>query len=270
MPQGLYLYCLARLSRLPPLPLLGPGVDGQNSLAVATYQDLVAVWSPVPVEDFCGPEAEERMRDLTWIGPRVIRHQEVVAGVMRHSPVLPVRFGTIFASLANLEKVLQRHSDTIAGFLERLTDQEEWAVKGMLDRPGAREKLFSLNLAREAESLEALSPGKRYFEEQRLRTAGDQELQRWLQKVCREVWTDLRDYAAEVRERRLLSRETTGSDQDMVWNWALLIPRQAVGGFQALIQDVNTQYADRGLRLEVTGPWPPYSFCPALDMEPEA
>jgi hypothetical protein len=270
MAQGIYLYCLARLSRLPTLPLLDPGVDGQNSLEVAAYQDLAAVWSPVPVEDFSGPEAEERMRDLTWIGPRVIRHQEVVAGVMRHSAVLPVRFGTIFASLANLEKILQRHCDTIAGFLERLTDQEEWAVKGMLDRPGAKDKLFSLNLAREAESLETLSAGKRYFEEQRLRAAGDQELQRWLQKVCREVWTNLRDYASQVQERRLLSRKTTGSDQDMAWNWALLIPRQAVGGFQARIQDINAQYADHGLRVEVTGPWPPYSFCPALDMEPEA
>jgi hypothetical protein len=270
MAQGLYLYCLARLSRLPPLPLSGQGVDGQNSLAVASYQDLAAVWSPVPVEDFSGPEAEERLQDLTWIGPRVIRHQEVVAGVMRHSPVLPVRFGTIFASLANLEKVLQRHADTIAEFLTRLTDQEEWAVKGMLDRAGARDKLFALKLAREAESLEALSPGKRYFEEQRLRAAGDQELKRWLKEVCRQLWTDLRNYAAEIQERRLLSRETTGSDQDMVWNWALLIPRQAVGGFKILIQDLNAQYAPRGLGLEVTGPWPPYSFCPALDMEPEA
>ena len=231
MEPGIYLYCLARLSRLAPLPLLGPGVDGQNSLAVATYQDLVAVWSPVPVEDFCGPAAEERLGDLTWIGPRVIRHQEVVAGVMRHSPVLPVRFGTIFASLANLEKVLQYHAATIAEFLERLTDQEEWAVKGMLDRAGAKEKLFSLKLAREAESLKALSPGKRYFEEQRLRAAGDQELQRWLHKVCREVWTNLQDYAAEVQERRLLSREATGSDQDMVWNWALLIPEAGSGRF---------------------------------------
>ena len=84
------------------------------------------------------------------------------------------------------------------------------------------------------------------------------------------MWTDLQDYAAQVQERRLLSRETTGSDQDMVWNWALLIPRQAVSGFQARIQDINAQYAERGLRVEVTGPWPPYSFCPALDMEPEA
>jgi hypothetical protein len=270
MSQGFYLYCLARLSRLPPLPLVGRGLDGQNSLTVATCRDLAAVWSPVPVEDFSGPEAEERLRDLIWIGPRVIRHQEVVAGVMRHSPVLPVRFGTIFASLANLEKVLQRHSETIAGFLDRLTDQEEWAVKGMLDRSAAQEKLFSLKLARESERLGALSPGTRYFQEQRLRAGCDQELQLWLQAVCRKLWTDLGDYAAEVRERRLLSREATGRDQDMVWNWALLMPRPAVSGFQALIQDVNAQYAEHGLRLECTGPWPPYSFCPALDMEPEA
>lgn len=270
MNQGIYLYCLARLSRLPFLPLSGLGVDGRNSLAVATYEDLAAVWSPVPLADFSGPEAEERLRDLTWIGPRVIRHQEVVAGVMRHSPVLPVRFGTIFACRDNLEKVLQRHSGAIAGFLDRLTDQEEWAVKGMLDRPGAKERLLSLKLAREAENLVGLTPGKRYFEEQRLRAACDRELQHWLKEVCRRLWAGLRDYAAEVRERRLLSRETTGSDEDMVWNWALLMPRPAVGGFQARIRDLNAQYAPRGLRLEVTGPWPPYSFCPALDMEPEA
>jgi hypothetical protein len=257
------------MDRLPPSPLLGQGLDGRNSLTVAIFHDLAAVWSPVQVEDFCGPEAEERMRDLAWIGPRVIRHQEVVAGLMRHSSVLPARFGTIFSSLANLEKVLQWHYDTIDGFLTRIKDQEEWAVKGLLDRHGAQEKLFSLNLAREAESLEGLSPGKRYFEEQRLRAAGNQELQRWLQEVCREVWTDLRNCAADARERRILSREVTGSDQDMVWNWALLVPEKVVPGFKARLRDANARYAGHGLVLECTGPWPPYSFTPALDMEPE-
>jgi len=268
--QGIYLFCLARLSRLPPLPLEGTGLDGRSLLQVAGFQDLAAVWSPVVVEDFSGPDAEERLRDLTWIGPRVIRHQEVVAGVMRHSPVLPVGFGTIFSSAANLIKVLQRHHDAIAGFLERVTDREEWAVKGLLDRPGAKEKLFSLKLAREAERLGALSPGKRYFQEQRLRASCDQELKQWLQEVCRKLWASLRDYAAQVRERRLLSREATGSDKEMVWNWAFLVPQRATPGFQARILDVNARYAHRGLVFECTGPWPPYSFCPALDLEPEA
>ncbi len=270
MEQGLYLYCLARLSRLPALPLKGRGLDGHSPLQVTGFRDLAAVWTPVSLEDFCGPEAAERLQDLTWIGPRVIRHQEVVGGVMRHSPVLPARFGTIFSSAANLVKVLHQRHNAIAVFLERLTEKEEWAVKGLLDRPAAKERLFSLKLAQKTADLEGLSPGKRYFEEQRLRAACDQELSRWLQLVLRELWTDLRQYAAEVRERRLLSREATGSDKDMVFNWAFLLPARSIDGFQARIREANALYRDRGLVLEPTGPWPPYSFCPALELEPEA
>jgi hypothetical protein len=269
MSQGLYLFCLARLSRLPALPWKDKGLDGRSPLEVESFRDLAAIWSPVSVEDFCGPEAAARMRDLTWIGPRVIRHQEVVAGVMRHSPVLPARFGTIFWSAANLEKVLERHHDPIAGFLEAIADREEWAVKGMLDRSGAQEHLFARKLAQEAARLGALAPGTRYFQEQRLRAEIDRELQDWLREVCRELWADLRAYATEVRERRRLSREASGRARDMVVNWAFLVPGPAVGGFQARIQEANARYADRGLGFECTGPWPPYSFAPVLDMEPE-
>ena len=265
MPQGLYLFCLARFSLLPPLK--GKGLDGQGPLQVAPFQDIAAVWSPVSLEEFCGPTAEERMRDLAWIGPRVIRHQEVVAGVMRFSPVLPARFGTIFSSQANLDKVLRQHHDTVAGFLERMTGQEEWAVKGMLDRAGAKERLLALWLAQEADRLGALTPGKRYFQEQRLRAGCDGKLEQWLKEVCQELFTDLRSYAADLRERRLLSREATGSDKDMILNWALLMPRPAVAYFRARIQAANLRYAECGLVLECTGPWPPYSFSPPLDME---
>ncbi|MBI4644575.1 MAG: GvpL/GvpF family gas vesicle protein [Deltaproteobacteria bacterium] len=271
MPRGLYLFCLARLSRLPFLPLEGQGLDGQSPLEVADFQDLAAVWSPVPVEDFSGPDAAERLRDLAWIGPRVIRHQEVVARVMRHSPVLPARFGTIFSSAEKLEKLLQYHHDTINKFLERVAGQEEWAVKGLLNRSGAKEKLFSLKLAREAGRLRALSPGKRYFQEQRLRAAGEQELQRWLQAVCRELLADLRDFIGEVRERQLLSREATGHNghnKEMVLNWAFLVPKKAAPSFRSRIREANARHSPRGLVIECTGPWPPYSFTPALDLEP--
>lgn len=268
MSQGIYLFCLARLSRLPAL-LEAKGLDGQSPLEVVGYQDLGAVISPVPLEDFCGPEAEARLGDLTWIGPRVIRHQEVVTLVMRHSPVMPARFGTIFSSRESLAEVLRRHHGIIDEFLTRITDQEEWAVKGMLDRAGAKAKLFSLKLAEEGDRLGALSPGVRYFQEQRLRAGCDQELQHWLKEVCEKLWADLKGYASDFRERRLLSREASGSDQDMVWNWAIMVPATAVPAFLAHIRQADAQYADRGLSVECTGPWPPYSFTPALNLEPE-
>jgi hypothetical protein len=270
MKKGLYLFCLARLSRLPALPLNGQGLDGGSPLQVTGFRDLAAVWAPVSLEDFCGPEATERLEDLTWIGPRVIRHQEVVAGVMRYSPVLPARFGTIFLSAANLEKVLHQRYDTIATCLEHLNDREEWAVKGLLDRAAAKERLFSLRLAQKTADLENLSPGKRYFEEQRLRAACDREMPRWLKVIRLDLWEALGRLAIESRERRLLSREASGRARDMVLNWAFLLPKGAVAAFQKHIEAANDGFADYDLWLECTGPWPPYSFCPALEPELEA
>ncbi len=141
---------------------------------------------------------------------------------------------------------------------------------GLLDRVAAKERLFARQAAQEAARLAGLSPGKRYFEEQRLRAACDLELPRWLQKMRRELWTSFGQYVAEARERRLLSRDATGSDQDMVFNWAFLISKKQVAGFQARIHEANDRYAEHGLRLQGTGPWPPYSFCPALEPEPGA
>ncbi len=266
-PRGIYLFCLAQLSRLLPLPLQGTGWDADSPLEVTIVKDLAAIWSSVPMADFSGPEVEERLQDLTWILPRIIRHQEVVAGIMQRSPVLPTRFGIIFANETNLQRVLQHHHDTIADFLKRFTDQGEWAVKGLLDRSRAKKKIFSLKLAQEVQALEALSPGRRYFQERRLQAACDEEIQKWLANICRKLWTDLRHYATEVRERRLLPREVTGSDKEMVWNLAFLVPDQAAASFQACIREANACYADYGLVLECTGPWPPYSFTPALDLE---
>jgi hypothetical protein len=223
----------------------------------------------VPVEDFCGPEAEARLRDLTWIGPRVIRHQEVVAGVMRHSPVLPVRFGTIFSSLANLEKVLQRHYDTIAGFLERLTDREEWAVKGLVDKARARHEILSLHLARHEDRLGALTPGKRYLEEQRLRAQAERELNPRLRGMLGQTLEDLRVHALDFRERPLRSQGDGDDGEEMLANWAFLVDRNQVAALQAGIQAANARHERYGLVLGPTGPWPPYSFCPSLVAEPD-
>jgi hypothetical protein len=95
-------------------------------------------------------------------------------------------------------------------------------------------------------------------------------LQRWLQEIWRELWADLRDFVGEVRERRVLSREATRNNLEMVLNWAFLVPEKAVPSFRTRIKEANARHSRRGLVFECTGPWPPYSFTPALDMEPEA
>jgi hypothetical protein len=264
MPSGLYLFCLARLSLLPPLP--GAGLDGRP-LCLASLGDLAAIYCAVPVEEFCGPEAAQHLQDLSWVGPRACRHQEVVEAVMRNSPVLPARFGTLFTCRERLEQLLRVHHDTVARFLDRVTDQEEWAVKGLLTRALALEVHLAQRLAQEGDRLEGLPAGRRYLEEKRLRRGVEQELPRWLREVCQELGAALQDYALHWAQGRLSGRGGNGSGQEMILNWAFLVPKAVAAGFKARIEAANRLRSPYGLMFECTGPWPPYSFSPSLTME---
>jgi hypothetical protein len=262
--EAVYLFCLAPAEKLP--AGAGTGLDGQP-LSTKTCQGIAAIFCLVSLKEFCGPEAEARMQDLTWLGPRALRHQEVIAQAMQHSPVLPMRFGTLFSSWGALEKLMTRRRPQILAFLEMVVDQEEWAVKGLLDKAGARDKIFSQTLAGQEAYLAALPAGQRYFQEQRLRAGVERQLRLRLKRIGQELAGDLSQLAAEFRQRRVLNRASTGRELDMVLNWAFLVPRRAVAAFQARLQRANRDYSPEGLTFEYSGPWPPYSFAPGLHDE---
>src|SRR5208337_309796 len=203
--KALYLFCFARASRLGELE--GAGVDGQHPLSVfrttagavrqPPLRAVCAVLSEARLEDFCGEAAELRLRDLAWVGPRALRHEAVVEEVMRHSPVLPVRFGTLFSSQERLAEFVDRHGAAISQFLERVADQEEWSVRGLLDRRQAGRALTSASLAAQEAQLAALLPGKRYFEEKRIRAGAERKLSLWLKETRRQVANHLRQQASD-------------------------------------------------------------------------
>ena len=264
--NGLYLYCFARADSMPVLE--GVGLDNQNPLCQQRFQDISAILSEVSFEEFSGPSAEAKMNDLSWVAPRASRHEEVIVQVMRSSPVLPVRFGTIFSSLQSLKTPIQRHHDAIINFLDQVADKEEWVLKGMVDREKAKSGLFAEIITEKAEELAALAPGLRYLREQRIRAETEKDLNRRLKEATLKLAKELQAEVSDFCEHRLLSREITGRDCDMIFNWAFLVSRRALPEFQARIEQASADYANQGLLLELTGPWPPYSFAPSL--EPEA
>ena len=264
--QGaLYLFCFARSDRVG--EIAGPGVDGHHPLCLfRPFPDLCAIVSEVPLEDFCGPAAELRMQQLAWVGPRALRHEAVVEQVMRHSPVLPVRFGTLFSSQESLAEVRATHRQTISQFLERVADQEEWSIKGLLDRTQAGQALISASLAAQQEQLAALPPGTRYFQEQRIRSAAEKELSLWLNETCRQVASHLMKQASDFRECPVVPRQPPESGTEVLLNWAFLLRRGVAAAFRLRIDQVNEKHGTRGLVFELSGPWPPYRFVPPLSM----
>jgi len=70
--------------------------------------------------------------------------------------------------------------------------------------------------------------------------------------------------ASDFCERKPLHRGATGSDMDMLRNWAFLVPRNSVKDFKTRIEHANTDHIEQGLFFQLSGPWPPYSFCVSL------
>lgn len=260
--SAVYLFCFARSGLLP--EIAGKGMDGENSLFLLPYRDIVAVAGAAPLEDFHGDLAESRMEDLEWVGPRACRHEEVVEKVMRHSPVFPARFGTIFLSLGSIENRMKMHHDAIRAFLDRVTGKEEWSVKGLLNREKAGREHYRRMLAGRTEQFPAL-PGVRYLEERRIRAAAENSLNDHLEEVNEGVAHDLSRIAVDWAVRQTLPRKVTGGEKDMILNWAFLVPRNSVADLCARIERANTEFVDFDLVFELSGPWPPYSFCPALE-----
>ena len=50
-------------------------------------------------------------------------------------------------------------------------------------------------------------------------------------------------------------------------NLALLLAADRVGDMRTGVDKLATEHSRKELHLEVSGPWPPYSFCPMLAEE---
>jgi CheY-like chemotaxis protein len=262
--RALYLYCLARAAALPALE--GPGIDDAHRLDLIPFKDVVAVVSVASVDDFCGPSSAARMEDLAWVGPRVCRHQGVVEAAMRHSPVVPAPFAVLFSSAERLRTWLETDHDAISRALDRFASHEEWAVKVKLDRRTAEARV--LEAATDGhDQRPSASAGAHYLRQRGARVAAGPKLDAWLSQACTAIVGDLLHHAAEFREREVL-RGPSEADGSPVANWAFLVPRRGRDAFAGQVESINDDYVAQGLSLGLSGPWPPYSFCPRFEPEP--
>ena len=262
MTRVYYLFCLIPADAAP--LAAGAGIDASSSVFVERLQAAAAVLCETPLEEFVGADAEKRLQDLSWIGPRAIRHEEIIMAFSRQGPVLPVRFGTVFSSREHMMATLEKHLKKITEFLRYIADKEEWTLKGLMNRQAARTCFMTQRLAEQADDLTLLSPGKRYFAEQRLKLAVDKDLQFRLRAGTEEVIKRLNAIALDFSPRRLLSRDLTEKDEEMFFNGAFLIPKVSPDRLKETVFELNTEGKGRGLRYDLSGPWPPYSFAPAL------
>ncbi len=266
--RGIYLYCLAR----PQCLALLAGASAPRAVDLrfpvtaladaGAQQQLVAVISEVEIADF----SEENLQTLLWVGERAGLHELVVAGVMDSSPVLPVKFGTLFRSHASLAQFMVCHRDAIEQGLDLLHDKAEWSVKAyVLDEELARAR-FAEEDAGVALRRSTLSdsPGARYLQQKQLDAMVEKALDAGVARTGAALQQALQAQAAASTTLRCHSSTITGRAERLVFNASFLLAPQALPAFNQTLAEQQALCEAIGLGLELRGPWPPYNFCPDL------
>jgi len=201
------------------------GVDGAR-VRLVRHDDIVAVCSSLPVGAI--DEAAQRDRLDTPEGlERLARaHHDVVAEVAEHGVTLPLRLMTIHHGDEGVAAMLRREYGRLRAGLGRVAGRVEMGVKvyaDVLPEPGRHEDVW-----------------------------------RRAAFVSGRVEAELAHLAVDQRRHRPQAPQLSGRPGENVFNAAYLVDRAEAGAFAARARELGL--GRTGVRVEVSGPWAPYSF----------
>jgi len=188
-------------------------------------------------------EAARETADSAVAG--ALAHNALLVAQSSRGGVLPVRYGTAFSGEAALRQHLSDHAELYHAALLRIGDAREFGLRlQSLDEMPA-------DVSRGAPTMP--ESGRAFLERGRRRRDRLSEEARHradsADRLARACAGHARALAPQARSRR-----------DHLVDVALLVPRGSEEAFHERVRVARAEAAEVGLQLELSGPWPPYSF----------
>jgi gas vesicle protein GvpL/GvpF len=230
---------------------------------------MTALISDVDLDEFGADALRRNLEDLQWLERTARAHHEVIDAASRVLPLLPMRLATVYHGETTLADALEaRHEDFLAA-LEQVGGRVEWGVKAYAqpqpgrEAPGGGGDAEAAGTPGESTPSERGAPGgsgagMAYLKKRRAQMTARQDAQRDGVEGAREVHAGLARQAAQARLHPPQSPQLSGERTPMLLNAAYLLGQSEASRFAEAVAAAAAAHPE--LRIELTGPWPPYSF----------
>ncbi|MFD7288793.1 GvpL/GvpF family gas vesicle protein [Streptomyces sp. NPDC059863] len=221
---------------------------------------LAVVVSSVPESDFGETELKARLEDLDWLESVARAHHAVVEAAFARTTVLPLRLATLHLDDDRVRDMLNRRADEFAWLLDRLAGQVEWGVKVYALPPasGSPAPVAAPDVA-------AASPGRDYLRSRQRQRRSGEDAWRAAHDAVLSIDAAARGLAVDRVQHRLQEGELATGPGYNVSNNAYLMPRERGKEFRAQLLGAAESFD--GIRVDITGPWAPYSFTASDDTD---
>ncbi|AHK31434.1 gas vesicle synthesis protein [Rhodococcus opacus PD630] len=250
--EGVWLYSITTDS-IGDAQLAGvTGVAGEPVRAVASA-GLAAVVGTVSLSEFGQEPLQRNLEDLDWLAATARAHDSVVAAVLRCGPTVPLRLATLYLDDDRVRLLLDERQEEFSTALRRVTGRSEWGVKAFGDA-----KVLAQNVKEEPSATGAKGKGTAYLLRRRAELSAQQDVERRAAGHAGEIHSALLGRAVDGLRRQVTDPVLTGKRAWMIFNGTYLVDNARIDDFAALVSALDAERP--GITLDLTGPWPPYSF----------
>jgi hypothetical protein len=202
---------------------------GETKVRTTASCGLTVLVSDVSLAEFGEAALRENLENLDWLDEVAQEHHYVIDAAARLFPLLPVRLATVYSGDADVCAALTARGAQLHDALHRVGGRIEWGVNAYAAAGG-----------QDAEPGGAEPGGG-------AEVAGAQA-----------VHVELAAKAADTRLHPSHPAQLDGIRPPMLLNAAYLLDAADSVTFTAAVAGQATAHPE--LRVELTGPWPPYSF----------
>ncbi|UPJ53449.1 GvpL/GvpF family gas vesicle protein [Bradyrhizobium sp. 200] len=254
MSTASYTYAVAR----PFNPTQAAGLVGVDGAAIhlVRHQDLVAVVSPLALADADETALRARLETLAELEVIARAHHRVVAAVAACTPTLPFRLATVHRTDDRVAQLLRREYRRFRETLDRFAGRVEVGVKIYVQHAGA--SAGAMSVAEKTDGSGSARAGRDYLRNRREQRDRRQHVWRRAITAAEQMDAVLAGLAVDRREHRTQSAELSAAPGENVFNAAYLVDAGRAEELAARAQRLGAE--NPHVTLEITGPWPPYSF----------
>ena len=244
---GRYLYAISRGFNAAQLAST-TGLAGAP-LDVVEHRGLLAVVSDVDLTEFGEEGLRRNLERLEWLEEVARGHDAVVRVLTDLGPTAPLRLATICLDDAGVRRRLDDWGTALELVLDRVQGRMEWSVKAF-----APSELAEKSPPAGAPDMQGAAYLQRKKAELLLRETREADAARLAQHLHAEL------AAAAAASRRLPAQDPrlSGHSGTMTLNGAYLVDLTNSENFKSVVRGL--QVANPEARIDLSGPWPPYSF----------
>ncbi|OGO93627.1 MAG: hypothetical protein A2Y17_00780 [Clostridiales bacterium GWF2_38_85] len=259
MNTGILVYCIANTIDENTFNIYG--LDGINKLYLINNENLYAIVSDVDLDEYSEEKMAGKGEDINWLKEKATDFMNVILEINSVIDIIPMKFLTIFTDSEHVKNMISDNSKLFAETFVKIIGNEEMSVKIYCDLKKYKDSCMDEEIKNFEKILVGKSKGAAFFLKKKFESELDDKIQAKVYKIVNGIIDKVSAVAAETKSNKILAKEITGINIPMISNYAFLIKKENKELFKEQIDVSISDYEKSGLTIEMTGPWPPYSFC---------